>query len=164
MAGERRPPPRPMPRKRPGDSVTANVEKLDYDAQIHQVRRLYAAGEVAAALDLAGRIRADAPSSISRTAIPVITLTIEAILALPLDHRAGFMLTRIDGNANVGSIIDIAGMSEEEAVAILENLVALGALSLVKPRDDWDEEGTERRPSPIGDRTRDAATDTPDGD
>jgi hypothetical protein len=127
--------------------VTANVDKLDYDAQIHQVRRLYAAGAVAAALDLAGRIRADAPSSISRTAIPVITLTIEALLALPLDHRAGFMLTRIDGNANVRSIIDVAGMSEEEAVEILEKLVALGALSLVKPREDWpDDEGTERRP------------------
>lgn len=133
----------------PGDSVTANVAKLDYYAQIDEVRRLYAEGEVAAALDLAGRIRGDAPEPISQTAVPVITLTLDAILSLPLDHRAGFMLTRIDGTVNVRSIIDVAGMDEDEALAILEKLVALGALALVKPRDDWGEDDRTERRAPI---------------
>jgi hypothetical protein len=95
-----------------------------------EIRRLYAAGEVDAALDLAGRIATK--SDLPRSAIPHVSLPLTELLALPLDHRAGFMLTRIDGVSNVQSIIDVAPMDDFEAVALLEKLVALGALTLVK--------------------------------
>jgi len=122
------------PRKKDGPpSLTTAAEKLAFGAMIAEVRRLYAGGEVDAALELAARI-GEAMPEIPRTAIPIVVMTRSEILALPLDHRAGFMLTRIDGNSTVQQILDVAAMDADEALAVLENLLALGALALA-PKD-----------------------------
>ena len=120
------------PRKKDGpQSLTASADKLAYASMIAEVRRLYSEGEVDAALDLAARIGEEGPE-LSRSAVPVIAMTHDALMSLPLDHRAGFMLTRIDGHSTVQNILDVAGMEEGEALEVLEKLVALGALVIVE--------------------------------
>lgn len=121
--------------------------------EIAQIRRLYAAGDIDAALALADRI--PARERLPLTAVPVVTVTADSLMKLPLDHRAGFMLTRIDGISNVQSIIDISAMPVEEAMQILEKLLTVGALGLASKddeptapggdEDDGDDEPTLRR-------------------
>jgi hypothetical protein len=57
-------------------------------------------------------------------------------MRLPLDHRAGFMLTPIDGTSNVQAVIDMSAMDRADALVIIEKLLTLGALSLVGDDDE----------------------------
>jgi hypothetical protein len=109
--------------------------------EIAQIRRLYAAGDIDAAMALADRIRAR--ERIPLTAVPVVTVTMDALMKLPLDHRAGFMLTRIDGVSNVQNIIDISAMPFEEAMQLLEKLLTVGALGLASEDDEPTAPGSE---------------------
>jgi hypothetical protein len=63
-------------------------------------------------------------------AVPWLLATHEQLLALPLDSRAGFVLSLIDGRCTVEMILDIAGLPEDEAIGILDNLRELGAIEL----------------------------------
>lgn len=49
---------------------------------------------------------------------------------LGIDHRAGFLLSRIDGQHTVEEIIDISGMGELEALKMLTELVDAKAIVL----------------------------------
>jgi hypothetical protein len=115
--------------KKPVESVTVSSANPDFATVLGEIRRLYATGEVEAALDLAGRLPQSA-APIERNAVPQVTMSSEALLALPLDHRGGFMLTRIDGVLDVQGVIDVSGMEDTEAIQLIEKLVALGALTL----------------------------------
>lgn len=53
------------------------------------------------------------------------------MLALPLDHRAAFVLMHIDGKTNLRTLIDVTSMPPEEVVALVERLVELRAIALV---------------------------------
>jgi hypothetical protein len=112
----------PVTRSRVGDS-----------AEIAQIRHLYAAGDIEAALALADRVRAR--ERLPLDAVPVVTVTRDALMKLPLDHRAGFLLTRIDGMSNIQSIIDISAMPFDEAMLLLEKLLTVGALGLASEDD-----------------------------
>lgn len=103
-----------------------------YASAVDEIRRLYAAGEVEAALDLAALVR-PAAGAFSRASVPVVVLTREEILKLPLDARLGFFLARIDGVTNVETLLDTAPMPEADAIDLLEELVALGAIRVVPP-------------------------------
>ena len=59
-------------------------------------------------------------------AVPWLIATHEELLALPLDGRAGFVLSLIDGRCTVEMILDIAGLPEDEAIDILNSLRQLG--------------------------------------
>lgn len=61
--------------------------------------------------------------------VPVVLKSPRELRALPLDHRAGFVLTHIDGNTDLQSVIDLVGLPEQETLAIVASLVSLGALS-----------------------------------
>lgn len=50
---------------------------------------------------------------------------------LPLDHRAAFVLTSIDGKTPIRSIIDVTGMPPEEVIVLVERLVELKAVALL---------------------------------
>jgi hypothetical protein len=63
-------------------------------------------------------------------AVPWLIATHEEILALPLDGRAGFVLSLIDGRCTVEMILDIAGLPEDEAIDILNSLRQLGVIEL----------------------------------
>jgi len=76
-------------------------------------------------------------------AVPVVTATRESLLRLPLDHRSGFLLTRVDGVSKVRAIIAISAMDQDEVHTIIEELVTLGAIAFLED----DEEPTLRIPS-----------------
>ena len=62
--------------------------------------------------------------------VPWLIATHEELLALPLDGRAGFVLSLIDGRCTVEMILDIAGLPEDEAIDILDRLRLLGVIEL----------------------------------
>jgi hypothetical protein len=54
----------------------------------------------------------------------VITVVVrpEEVQWLSLDHRAGFLLSLVDGQSTVDEILDISGMTRLDALKILHDL------------------------------------------
>lgn len=57
--------------------------------------------------------------------VPWVTASFSEIRTLPLDARSGFILSLIDGRADVDAIFDMSGMARDEVIAILAELVVL---------------------------------------
>ena len=53
-----------------------------------------------------------------------------AIHTLSLDHRAGFIVSLVDGRTTVEDIIDMSGQPSAEVLRVLEELFTQGALSV----------------------------------
>jgi hypothetical protein len=51
--------------------------------------------------------------------VPQVAIPAEQLRWLSLDHRAGFVLSLIDGFSNVEMILDISGMTHFDALRIL---------------------------------------------
>ena len=49
---------------------------------------------------------------------------------LSLDHRAGFIVSFIDGANTIEDMIDISGVPRTEVLRVLDELLAQGAISL----------------------------------
>ena len=62
--------------------------------------------------------------------VPVLALPLAELQVLPLDHRAAFVLSRIDGISNVEMILDVCAMKWDEALLILDELIDLGVIRL----------------------------------
>jgi len=62
--------------------------------------------------------------------VPWLVMTLEQIRALPVDHRAGFILSLIDGRCSVEMILDMAGLPEQLALRIIATLMKHGAIEL----------------------------------
>lgn len=60
--------------------------------------------------------------------VPTIDLSDAEIRWLGLDHRAGFVLSRIDGQSSIEELVDICGMSRLELFKTLIELVNRGAI------------------------------------
>ncbi|HKP63716.1 MAG TPA: hypothetical protein VJV78_43580 [Polyangiales bacterium] len=62
----------------------------------------------------------------------VITVTLETsqLRWLGLDHRSGFLLSRVDGVSTVEEVLDICGMPRLEALKTLADLLERGAIRL----------------------------------
>jgi hypothetical protein len=63
-------------------------------------------------------------------AVPWLVMTLEQVMALPLDPRAGFLLSKIDGRSTVEMILDMSGIREDEVIAILGRMVELRVIEL----------------------------------
>ncbi len=61
---------------------------------------------------------------------PQIAVAGSEVRWLGLDHRAGFLLSRVDGQSTVEELVDLSGMARHEALKVLVELVDAGALSL----------------------------------
>ncbi|MDB4936805.1 MAG: hypothetical protein JWP87_3777 [Labilithrix sp.] len=103
-----------------------------YASHVSEIRRLYAEGEVDAALDLASMV-SPTTMAFSLHSVPVVVLTPQEIVALPLDSRSGFLLARIDGTSTLQTLLDVSAMPWGEAMSLLEELLALGAVRLLPP-------------------------------
>ncbi len=66
-------------------------------------------------------------------AVPVVALTAQEIDVRPLDARSGFLLARIDGTSSLQTLLDVSAMPWSEAMSLLEELLALGAVRLLPP-------------------------------
>ena len=62
------------------------------------------------------------------TEVPVIAIPVSELGSQDLDHRAAFLLSRIDGSLTFEEILDIAGMPRLEAYRLLAGLVRRGIL------------------------------------
>jgi len=62
--------------------------------------------------------------------VPVVRMGVRELGALSLDHRAGFVLSLVDGTMTVSTMLDLCAMPHEEALAILKTLLERGAISL----------------------------------
>jgi hypothetical protein len=76
----------------------------------------------------------DTPSDvrpiISLRAVPWLVVTHEELRRLPLDSRAGFLVSLIDGRCTVEMLLDIATLPEDDVISMLGHLVRLGAIEL----------------------------------
>jgi hypothetical protein len=61
-------------------------------------------------------------------AVPTVTVGAPEVRWLGIDHRAGFLLSRIDGCACVEDILDMSGMPRLEALQLLSELQQAGAI------------------------------------
>ena len=64
------------------------------------------------------------------TAVPLVAVPLHEIAAHALDHRTGFLLSRIDGMLTFEDILDVAGMPRLEAYQILSNLLRKGVIEV----------------------------------
>ena len=54
----------------------------------------------------------------------------EQVTAMSLDHRAGFLLSRIDGRTSIEELLDVSGMPAAEALGILFDLLRRGVIAI----------------------------------
>ncbi|MCE9575941.1 MAG: hypothetical protein K8W52_22510 [Deltaproteobacteria bacterium] len=61
---------------------------------------------------------------------PALAVPMHEVARQPLDTRAAFLLSRVDGTLTLDELLDVSGMPRLEALRHLANLVALGILAL----------------------------------
>ncbi len=66
----------------------------------------------------------------SMTQVPALAVPLHQISAEDLDHRTGFLLSRIDGMLTYEDILDVAGMPRMEAYKILSTLLRKGFIEV----------------------------------
>ena len=59
-----------------------------------------------------------------------VLMSPEQILALPLDHKAGFLLSMLGTVSTLDELLDISGMPKNDAMRLLCDLADLGAIDL----------------------------------
>ena len=62
------------------------------------------------------------------TRVPRVAVDGAEVRWLGLDHRAGFLLSRVDGASTIDELVDLSGMACHEALKILVELLDAGAL------------------------------------
>jgi hypothetical protein len=70
----------------------------------------------------------------SSSHVPVVTVRDSEVRWLGLDHRAGFLLSRVDGAHSVDMLIDVSGMQRLECLKTLVELLDAGAIRMEEPR------------------------------
>jgi hypothetical protein len=64
----------------------------------------------------------------SMVGLPVVVMTNDGLKRLPLDHRAGFVISLMDGSLDLDTIVDLCGMDREEALGIIRDLFESGVV------------------------------------
>src|SRR5260370_19250552 len=57
---------------------------------------------------------------------PVVIMSPDSLKRLPLDHRAGFVLSLIDGSVDLETLVDLSGMDRNEVLALVRHLCDSG--------------------------------------
>jgi hypothetical protein len=53
---------------------------------------------------------------------PVVVMPYEKLFLLPLDHRAGFLMSLMDGTMDLDTLVEVSPISREEALRLVRNL------------------------------------------
>lgn len=139
---------------RSGSGVAARDDRVD------AMREAYARGDTAGALSLASEIALPTPDQFvpidieqpihakdctriapavpapsiltltERHSIPRVKKSPKEVARLPIDHRAGFLLSNIDGMQTMEEILDVCGMPPEEALDLIRKLEKLGVIEI----------------------------------
>ena len=62
------------------------------------------------------------------TGVPVVVMPVERLKRLPLDHRAGFLLSLMDGAIDLDTMVEIAGMDRSEVLRLVRDLFESGVV------------------------------------
>jgi hypothetical protein len=60
---------------------------------------------------------------------PSVAMASDAIRNLPLDHRAGFMLSLIDGRTDIETLVELSSMPRVDALRIVRELFEAAVIS-----------------------------------
>ncbi len=61
--------------------------------------------------------------------VPVVAMAPHQLKRLPLDHRAGFLLSQMDGAVDLETLLTIAGMPTDEALRVIRDLYESGIIT-----------------------------------
>ncbi len=128
------------------------VTQRDIQDPTAEMLECYAVADYAGAITLADLVLAEVPGSLvalecrsksstalegiyaarlgSMSHVPIVVMTSAEIDRLEIDHRAGFLLSLIDGASSLEAILDVCGMPRLDALRILRELVQRGAIRL----------------------------------
>ncbi len=62
--------------------------------------------------------------------VPQVAVSARELEMYALDHREGFLLSRVDGVSTIETILDVCAMPADEALEILESLIERGILMI----------------------------------
>ncbi len=63
-------------------------------------------------------------------AVPWLMVTLDELRELPIDPRAAYLVSLVDGQCSVEMIADVAGMPRAEVAGVFAMLARLGAVEL----------------------------------
>ncbi len=63
-------------------------------------------------------------------AVPCLVMTYDELIELPLEPNDAFVLSLMDGQCTVESILDMAALPHDDVVAIVRALLHFGAIEL----------------------------------
>jgi hypothetical protein len=128
-----------------GGSAPPEITERTIEDPISEMRERFSLGDYTGALEMAELILADMPENAQaaecaencRTVlenmyaarlgpldrIPMVIVPRGQMRWLSMDHRAGFVLSLIDGSSSVEMILDVSGMPKLDALRILHELV-----------------------------------------
>ncbi len=67
----------------------------------------------------------------SLQSVPILTMPPEQLAVQDFDHRAGFLISRMDGLLTVEQIIDVAAMPRFDSLRIISGLIRVGAVRML---------------------------------
>jgi hypothetical protein len=126
--------PAPIPSDRPGlrdpadRSPSRRAASWEPEAQTG-TRRKQRSGRPPVTVDEVGATAVKIARTTRQTA-PKLVASRGIIAKAPIDTRAAFVLSLVDGRNTVDAIIDMSGMLEDEVKTILGRLARLGLISL----------------------------------
>ncbi len=82
----------------------------------------------AAMADVRDGGKAVAAADFDPSRVPRVAISQDALLATTLSHKAGFLVSLLDGISTIEMVVDVAGMPREEALAELQSLYLRGII------------------------------------
>jgi hypothetical protein len=76
----------------------------------------------------AGPVVTDEAWARSMAGIPAVVMPPDQLKRLPLGHRAGFLLSRMDGATDIETLIELSAMPREETLRIVRDLFESGVV------------------------------------
>ena len=128
-----------------GGSSPPEITERTIEDPVAEMRERFSLGDYTGALEMSELILADDPDHVEagecgqncRTVlenmyaarlgpldrVPMVVVPRTQMRWLTMDHRAGFILSLIDGSSTVEMVLDLSGMSKLDALRILHDLV-----------------------------------------
>ena len=63
----------------------------------------------------------------------VVQMSVEELKLLPLDHRAGYLLSRMDGSIDLETLVEVAALPRDEVLRMVRDLVDSGVVAFRDP-------------------------------
>jgi hypothetical protein len=128
-----------------GSSRAPEITERTIDDPMAEMRERFSLGDYTGALEMSELILAEEPSDLEAAEcgencrsvleqmyaarlgplerVPMVVVPRTQMRWLSMDHRAGFILSLIDGSSSVDLILDVCGMPKLDALRILHELV-----------------------------------------